>query len=103
MFCNHCGANIGETAVRCPACGFVVPPVAVQKKLVRPRADRKVAGVCAAFARYFEMDVMIIRLILVLSIIFGAGAGIIAYVIAWIVIPEEPEILLQPVQPQRTV
>ena len=99
MYCNHCGANIGQLAARCPACGGVVPPIAVQKKLIRPRANRKLGGVCAAFANYFEVDVMIIRLIWLVAVIFG-GTGLVAYLIAWIVIPEEPETIL--LQPTRT-
>ncbi|MEO8725567.1 MAG: PspC domain-containing protein [Acidobacteriaceae bacterium] len=90
MYCNQCGAQIGEGAVRCPACGKMVPAIAVEKRLVRPRHDRKIAGVCAAVANYFEIDVMLVRLIWLLAVIF-AGSGLLAYVIAWIVIPEEPE------------
>ncbi|SDF19874.1 PspC domain-containing protein [Terriglobus roseus] len=57
--------------------------------LIRPRYDRKVAGVCAAFARSYGWDPTTVRLILVLLVIFG-GSGILAYVVCWIVIPEEP-------------
>jgi phage shock protein PspC (stress-responsive transcriptional regulator) len=57
--------------------------------LLRPRFDRKVAGVCAAFARSYGWDLTTVRLILVLLVLFGGG-GILAYVVCWIVIPEEP-------------
>ena len=90
MYCNQCGALIGESATQCPNCGKPVPTVAVRRRLVRPRADRKVAGVCAAFANYLELDVLIIRLVWALAAFFG-GSGVLAYFIAWIVIPEEPE------------
>jgi phage shock protein C len=90
MFCNQCGANIGEGAVRCAACGKAVPAIAVERRLVRPRYNRKIAGVCAAIANYFDIDVMLVRLIWLVALIF-AGTGLLAYIIAWIVIPEEPE------------
>jgi phage shock protein C len=57
--------------------------------LLRPRYGRKVAGVCAAFARSYGWDLNLVRLVLVLLVFFGGG-GVLAYVICWIVIPEEP-------------
>ena len=57
--------------------------------LLRPRYDRKIAGVCAAFARAYGWDLNMVRLVLVLLVLFGGG-GLLAYVICWIVIPEDP-------------
>ena len=57
------------------------------KKLYRSRKDTKIAGVCGGIAEYFNVDSNIIRLLAVLTI-FGGG-GIIAYIIAWIIIPLE--------------
>ena len=59
------------------------------KKLYRSRKDTKIAGVCGGIAEYFNIDSNIIRLLAVLTIFFGGG-GIIAYIIAWIIIPLEP-------------
>ncbi len=59
------------------------------KKLYRSRKDSKIAGVCGGIAEYFNIDANIIRLLAVLSIFFGGG-GIIAYLIAWLIIPLEP-------------
>lgn len=59
------------------------------KKLYRSRKDSKIAGVCGGIAEYFNVDPTIIRLLAVLTIFFGGG-GIIAYIIAWIIIPLEP-------------
>lgn len=56
------------------------------KKLYRSRKDSKIAGVCGGIAEYFDVDPTIIRLLAVLTIFFGGG-GIIAYIIAWIIIP----------------
>jgi len=59
------------------------------KKLYRSRKDSKIAGVCGGIAEYFNVDATIIRLLAVLTIFFGGG-GIVAYIIAWIIIPLEP-------------
>lgn len=60
------------------------------KRLVRPRAGRKMAGVCAGIADYFDVDVALVRVAwVVLSIVPGGiFGGIIAYLAAWIVMPE---------------
>ncbi len=57
------------------------------KKLYRSRKDTRIAGVCGGIAEYFNVDSNIIRLLAVLTI-FGGG-GIIAYIIAWIIVPLE--------------
>lgn len=58
------------------------------KKLVRPRDGRMIAGVCAGVARYFGLDATLIRVIWVLLVCL-AGTGILAYLICWLIIPEE--------------
>lgn len=58
----------------------------MEKKLYRSRTDRMVAGICGGIANYFNIDPVIVRVIWLLAI-FG-GAGIIIYIIAWIIIPE---------------
>jgi phage shock protein PspC (stress-responsive transcriptional regulator) len=73
----------------------VVPVVpSLNKRVVRPQADRKIAGVCAGLAKYFAMDVTVVRLIwVVLSIYPGAIIlGVVAYAIAWFIIPSEPHL-----------
>ena len=58
------------------------------KKLVRPKDGIMVAGVCAGIGRYFGVDATLIRLASV-GLVAVFGAGVLAYVICWIVIPEE--------------
>lgn len=60
------------------------------RKLARPLAGGKIAGVCAGIADYFNVDVTLVRLgWLVLSIIPGAVlGGILAYLAAWAVMPQ---------------
>jgi phage shock protein C len=57
------------------------------KKLYRSRKNRVVAGVCGGIGEYFDIDPTLVRLIwIILSL--GYGAGIVAYLIAWIIMPE---------------
>lgn len=59
----------------------------MKKKLYRSRKDRVIGGVCGGIAEYFDIDSTLIRLLFV-AILFAEGAGLLAYIIAWIVIPE---------------
>ena len=56
------------------------------KKLTRSE-DRKLLGVCGGIAEYFELDPTIVRLLLVLFCLLG-GSGILAYIIAALIMPE---------------
>lgn len=61
------------------------------KKLYRSRHDRKIAGVCGGLAEYMNTDPTLIRLIAVIILIFtGFVPMFLAYILAWIIIPEEP-------------
>ena len=59
------------------------------KKLLRSKKSRIIAGICGGIGEYFGVDPTVIRLLWVLFTFFSAGAGILAYIIAWIIIPEE--------------
>lgn len=58
------------------------------KKLYKSSSDKKLAGVCGGIAEYFDVDSTIIRLAWVLFTLAG-GAGLLAYIIAAIVMPEK--------------
>lgn len=62
------------------------------KKLYRSRDQQMLGGVCMGIARYFNVDVTLIRLLWVIVGLAGEGIGLPAYIIAWVVIPEEPGI-----------
>ncbi|NYT20468.1 MAG: PspC domain-containing protein [Methanomicrobiales archaeon] len=62
------------------------------KRLYRSRTTRILGGVCGGLSAYFDIDPNIIRLIWVALTIISVGTGIIVYIIAWILIPEEPEV-----------
>lgn len=59
-----------------------------RERLMRVHNGRKVAGVCLGFAEFFDLDVTLIRLAWVFAVL--CGFGVIAYIVAWVVMPEEP-------------
>ena len=61
----------------------------MEKRFYRSREDKKLAGVCGGIAEYFEVDPTLVRLIWVVFTFVG-GAGVIAYIIAAIIMPEKP-------------
>ena len=65
------------------------PSIPAPKRLVRSRDDRWIAGVCGGVAKYLGVDANLVRLLVVLGTIFGFGSLAIAYVVAWILMPEE--------------
>jgi phage shock protein PspC (stress-responsive transcriptional regulator) len=59
------------------------------KKLYKSRSNKKISGICAGIAEYLDVDPTIIRLIFAIGILFG-GAGLWAYIICALIIPDEP-------------
>jgi phage shock protein C len=59
------------------------------RRLVRRSDDRMVAGVCSGVADYLGVDVTLVRLVTVVGAILGFGSLILAYVVAWALIPAE--------------
>lgn len=59
------------------------------KKLYKSRTDRKINGVCGGIARYLDVDSTIVRVIFAVGILFGF-AGLWAYLICLLIMPEEP-------------
>lgn len=97
MFCSRCGKPIEPSSRFCPSCGAAVPQPAASiptdayrtPRLVRPRGGRMIAGVCAAFAQHYGWDLNVVRIITALLIIL-TGVGALAYLAAWVIIPEAP-------------
>jgi len=61
------------------------------KVLMRSRNGRMVAGVCAGAAEYFGIDVTLVRVIVAVVCVITGGAGVLAYLAAWLIIPGEGE------------
>ena len=106
--CNNCGNSMNDDARFCSACGR---PVGVPQqpysagnntgytagtRLIRPRTGRMIAGVCQGLANSYYWDVTWVRVITVLLTVFGGGVGLVAYIVFWVVMPEEPIAFPQP-------
>jgi phage shock protein C len=105
MFCTRCGLEMADDAAFCSRCGQPtgVPPVArvtPPRRLSRPMHEKKIAGVCAGFARYLDVDPTLMRIIW-LVVALTTGVGFIAYIIAWIAMPRDEQVTGFPVA-QRT-
>lgn len=107
MFCTRCGVQLEERDHFCYECGTATgrgPMPFPQKRLVRKVTDRKLAGVCAGFADYIDADPIIVRLLWILLSLGLPPAGLLGYVIAWIVVPKEqpPPLALGPASMPQT-
>ncbi len=100
MFCTQCGNTLRDADRFCPACGKPVtePPAEaapalatgrVRRPLHRVMARKRIAGVCAGFAEYLEVDLTLMRIIFVALTILPPAVGLIAYLIAWIAMPKD--------------
>jgi phage shock protein C len=91
MYCNACGKGIADDARFCAYCGTVLGQHPTPKKMMRSRTNRSVAGVCAGMAHYFDLDVPLVRIVWALvTLISGIFPGVVVYVLAWVIVPEEP-------------
>lgn len=63
------------------------------KKLYRSETDKKLAGVCGGIAEYFNIDSSLIRIGWVIFT-FAGGAGVLAYIIAAIILPKKSDIIM---------
>jgi phage shock protein C len=59
-----------------------------QKKLQRSDDDRWIGGVCGGIAEYTGIDAGLIRLVVVVATLLGAGSLILAYIVAWVIMPK---------------
>jgi phage shock protein PspC (stress-responsive transcriptional regulator) len=103
MYCTNCGTQIGDSDKYCRECacetkvgreahrqsasGYSAP-----RRLYRVTSEKRIAGVCSGLARYFEVDVTLVRLLVVAGTLCSGGLGLLAYIAAWIVMPRENEV-----------
>lgn len=92
MNCAECHREIDERWNFCSYCGARVRPVLSHRKLMRSATDSKIAGVCGGLAQYLGIDSTVVRLFLViLAVVPGCiVGGIVAYIVAWIIMPKAP-------------
>lgn len=101
MFCSRCGTRLDASSRFCPSCGEAVGsagPFAANGRyqpvgqLTRPLQGRMIAGVCAGFALHYGWDLNLVRVLTALMIVL-TGVGAVAYIAAWVIIPEAPYVL----------
>ncbi len=101
MYCTQCGAVLSEDDRFCSKCGhatrseYTATASAVPVRLSRPHYLKKLGGVCAGFARYFGVDVTLMRILWVAFTVITGGLGVLVYLAAWIIMPRDDQALEQ--------
>jgi len=96
MYCTRCGSELRIADKFCFECGAATANALTFSRggaayLSRPVLNRKVGGVCAGFARYLQIDVTLARIIALILLLWPVPfIGGIAYLIAWMVMPQDP-------------
>ncbi|MFL6352123.1 MAG: PspC domain-containing protein [Bryobacteraceae bacterium] len=114
MYCRSCGIEIPDAFRYCPQCGTGTGKDHLRSETGKPgrllrrsRDDKQIAGVCAGIARYLGLDVILVRVLMVFLTFWPPGVGLIIYVVCWIVVPQDPLLLMPPrkesgAEPQAT-
>jgi phage shock protein PspC (stress-responsive transcriptional regulator) len=93
MTCSRCARDLEADSAFCRYCGARVQTSesAAPRRLTRRPAEGKLGGVCAGIAEYLNTDPTVVRLVwVILSVVPGVIiGGLIAYVVAWILLPAE--------------
>lgn len=103
MKCRGCARDIPEDSRYCLFCGIAAPgaagspgvaggPDRAGRRLMRSRADRKIAGVCGGVAETFDLDATVVRLVWALAVILPIPLvpACLAYLLAWVILPLAP-------------
>lgn len=96
MNCAGCHREIAEYSNFCYYCGLRQAPGVPGRRVLRSAADKKIAGVCAGFADYFDIDATVMRILWAFTTLAtGIAPGVIAYIVAWILMPQAPYVTTQ--------
>jgi len=88
-YCQNCGNALHPSARFCTGCGGAVPMAMPGRPLLRPHVGRMIGGVCMALAQANGWDVSVVRILAVVGFFLSSGLVGVAYLAAWIGIPEE--------------
>ena len=91
MLCPYCRTDLPPGALRCSACTSWLPDRPATREWRRAREGRMVAGVCRGLANHYGLPVAAIRLLAVLTALFGLW-GLPVYGLLWWLMPLEPEL-----------
>ncbi len=99
MTCVQCAREIEVDSAFCRFCGARLRAPGAPRRLARLPAEGKIAGVCAGLAAYLNTDVTLVRLAFVILAIYPGAIifGVLAYLVAWIIMPAVPPVPLQTV------
>lgn len=93
MYCTHCGRELRDATDNfCSACGQETPHAArgrmgAPRRLYRLSYDKQIAGVCSGLAKYLDVDVSLIRVLVITGTLFSGGLLLLGYLAAWILVP----------------
>jgi len=85
--CPFCAEPIQDAAVKCRHCGSSLGGSVLSREWYRSREGKKIAGVCAGLAQEFGIAATPVRLAFVLLTFIAGGAGLVVYLILWLVMP----------------
>lgn len=71
----------------------------MNRRLYRSRSDSMIGGVAAGLAAYLNSDPALVRIVWAILVVVTGGAALVVYIVAWIVVPEEPVGPAEPVAP----
>ena len=71
---------------------FVSGPASAPRRLVRRTDDKMLGGVCAGLADHLGLDPTLVRVLTVLATVLGAGSVVIAYLVAWVIVPKDVDV-----------
>jgi phage shock protein C len=65
----------------------------MERRLYRSRTDTVLGGVASGLAKYLNTDPALVRIAWAILVLITNGAALLAYLVAWVVVPEEPEVV----------
>lgn len=93
MYCTQCGRELRDATENfCSACGHETPNAArgrtgAPRRLYRLSYDKQIAGVCSGLAKYMDVDVTLVRVVMITGTVFSGGLLAVGYIAAWIMLP----------------
>lgn len=91
MYCTSCGTQLQDIANYCSECGWQTSRGGsawhAPRRLYRLAYDKKWAGVCSGLAKYLDVDVTLVRILVVAAFFCSGGLVLLAYIVACFIMP----------------